>query len=277
MRAIAENIYYEDAYAGVTVGAITFPYGTLLIDSPLRSDDARAWKAALLAQSHGTHRLSVVLDVHADRTLGCRAIEFPIVAHDRTAEAFQERTTVFKGQGSEMGAEWEHYPEVSGTRWERPNITFSDHLSLHWGGPEIRIEHNPGPCPGSSWVHIPAEKILFIGDAVTPNQPPFLAKADLETWHETLNLLASRKYANYTIICGRGGPVTIDTIRDQRKLLKSIGGRLKTLSRRKAKPEDTQKMIPALLKMISYPARMETFYAQRLQYGLQQYYSRHFG
>jgi len=277
MQTIAENIYYDDSYAGVTVGAMTFPYGTLLIDSPLRSEDARTWKASLLTQSRGTHRLSVILDIHADRTLGSRAIEFPIVAHNQTAEAFQERTTVFKGYHSEMGAAWEHYPEVSGTRWGRPNITFSEHLSLHWGGPEICFEHHPGPTPGAIWVHIPDEKILFVGDAVTPNQPPFLARADLETWHETLNLLASRQFIDYTIISGRGGSITIDTIREQRTLLKSIGGRLKTISRRKGKPDETLKIIPVLLKKISYPSKMETFYTQRLQYGLLQYYARCYG
>ncbi|MBM3145417.1 MAG: MBL fold metallo-hydrolase [Chloroflexi bacterium] len=275
MRAIAENIYFEDSYAGVTVGAITFPYGTLLIDAPLRSEDARTWKAALLTQSRGTHRLNVILDMHADRTLGIRGIEFPIVAHERTAEAFQERTTTFKGYNFETGAEWERYPEVSGTRWERPNITFTDHISLHWGGPEICIEHHPGPTSGASWVHIPAEKILFVGDAVTPNQPPFLARANLEIWLEALNLLTSRPFMDYAIISGRGGPVTVDAIREQREFLKSIDGRLKTLSKRNAKPEDTLKIIPDLLKKLSFPSKMESFYTQRLQNGLLQYYRRY--
>jgi len=276
MQAIAENIYYEASYAGVTVGAITFPQGTLLIDSPLRSDDAQTWKSVLLTQSRGMHKLMVILDIHEDRTLGSRAIEFPIVAHDLTAEAFQERTTIFKGQNNERGAEWEHIREVSGTRWERPNITFNEYISLNWGQSEIRIEHHPGPTPGATWVHIPEEKILFVGDAVTPNQPPFLARADLDIWHETLNLLASRQYADYTIISGRGGPITIDQIRDQRKFLKSIDGRLKTIAKRKADPDETLKMVPALMDKLSYPSKMKTFFFQRLQFGIMEYYARHY-
>jgi glyoxylase-like metal-dependent hydrolase (beta-lactamase superfamily II) len=273
MQSLADNIYYEDSYAGVTLGAITLPGGTLLIDAPLRIDDARTWKAALLTQSRGTHRLMVILDVHVDRTLGSRAIEYPIVAHKNTAQAFEERTSIFKGQTSESGALWEHYPEVNGTRWAQPNITFDECLRLHWGGPEILIEHHPGPTQGASWVHIPAENILFIGDAVTLNQPPFLARADLETWHETLNLLSSRKFNDYTIISGRGGPITVETVREQRKFLKSVRGRIDTLAKRKADPEDTQKMIPALLQKISFPAEMEAFYTERLAYGLKQYYT----
>lgn len=276
MQSLAENIYYDDSYAGVTVGAITLPQGTLAIDSPLRSEDARSWKSTLLTLSRGTHRLMVILDIHADRTLGSRAIEFPVIAHTETAESYQERTTVFKGHNIETGAEWEHYPEVSGTRWERPNITFSKQLCLQWDGPEICIEHHPGPTSGAVWVHIPEEKIVFVGDAVSLNQPPFLSRADFEAWHETLNLLASRQFIDYKILCGRGGIVTIDDVREQRQFLKSIYGRLETMAKRKANPKDIEKMIPALLKKISYSRNYENFFSQRLQHGLEQYYIRQF-
>lgn len=276
MQALAENIYYETNYAGVVVGAVTLPQGTLIIDAPLRSEDARAWKAALLTQSRGTHRLLVILDIHADRTLGTRAIEFPIIAQEETAAAYGERTAVFKGQNLETGAEWEHYPEVNGTRWELPSITFKEQLSLHWGDQEIIIEHHPGPTSGSSWVHIPDERIVFVGDAVALNQPPILARANLDDWHETLNHLASRTFTEYTIVSGRSGLVTIDDVREQRKFLQSIHGRLKTLAKRKASPEETHKMIPALLDKLSIPTKLTSFYTQRLEFGLLQYYSRHF-
>ena len=147
MQAVAEKIYYEASYAGATIGAIIYHNGTLLIDSPLRSEDAQNWKASILARSRGSHHMMIILDIHADRTLGSRAIEYPILAHKLTAEAFQERSNVFKGYSNESGAEWEHFPEVSGTRWEHPHITFTQHLTLHWGGPEIHLEHRPGPTP----------------------------------------------------------------------------------------------------------------------------------
>ncbi len=276
MQSLAENIYYDNSYAGVTVGAIALPQGTLAIDSPLRPEDSRSWKATLLTLSRGTHRLMVILDIHADRTLGTKAIEFPIISHEQTAVAYQERTTVFKGQNIDSGSEWEHYPEVSGTRWERPNITFSNQLQLQWGGPKICVEHHPGPTPGSVWINIPEEKIVFVGDAVVLKQPPFLARADFSAWHETLNLLASRQFNDYQIVSGRGGLVTIDDVRNQRQFLKSLHGRLETMAKRKSKPEDTEKMVPALLKKLSYPKKYESFYGQRLKNGLIQCYIRHF-
>ena len=272
MKNIAPNIYYEDSYAGVILGAVTRPRGTLLIDAPLRGEDARAWKSALLTQSPGTYRLLVILDIHTDRTLGSRAIDYPIIAHQKTADGFDNRTAIFKGQNAETGSEWEYYPEVNGTRWERPSIMFENTLVLHWGGTEIRIEHHPGPTPGATWVHIPEEKILFVGDAVVKNQPPFLSQADLSSWFETLNLLTSRKFSDYTIISGRSGPVTIDEVREFRSFLKSLRGRLDTLAKREGAPEETEKFIPALLEKLSFSPEMEEFYTNRLKYGLHQYY-----
>jgi len=274
MQSIAEHIYYDNSFAGVTLGAITMPKGTLMIDTPFRSDEARTWKAALLTQSRGTHRLIVALDGHTDRLLGCRAIEYPILMHEDAAVIFKDRPAIFKGHNTQRGAEWEQYLEVTGTHWARPNMTYQKNMNLHWGDDEIQIEHRPGPSPGASWVKIPSQKIIFIGDAVIPHQPPFLALANIDTWIEALNLLNTRQFRDYTIIGGRSGIITIEDVREQRKFLKSIQGRLETISKRNGGPEDTKKLVAPLLKKFSYPSKHETFYAQRLSYGLAAYYAR---
>jgi hypothetical protein len=43
MQQIERGIYFENSYPGVTVGAILLPLGTILIDAPLRPEDARNW------------------------------------------------------------------------------------------------------------------------------------------------------------------------------------------------------------------------------------------
>ena len=40
MHKIEQGIYYENAYPGVTIGAVILPLGTVLIDAPLRAEDA---------------------------------------------------------------------------------------------------------------------------------------------------------------------------------------------------------------------------------------------
>ena len=47
MRQIAPGIYIEDAFAGVTLGALILPHGTIMVDAPLRAEDARTWRASI--------------------------------------------------------------------------------------------------------------------------------------------------------------------------------------------------------------------------------------
>ncbi len=273
MHQLRKGIYYEDSYLGVTLGALVFPLGTILIDAPLRPEDGRAWRAALLNQRSGMIRLLISLDAHLDRTLGARAMDCTIISHENTAQVFRNRPTIFKGQTSDSGAEWETYLEAIGTRWASPDITFTDRMSLHWGGPEVVLEHHPGPSAGAIWVIIPAEKVMFVGDAITPNQPPFLANAELEPWLETLELI-QKQYRGFTIVSGRGGPVEIEAVSAQARYLKSIARAIERIAKRNPPPDATERLIPGLLADLNFPKEQYEQYAQRLRAGLYQYYVR---
>jgi glyoxylase-like metal-dependent hydrolase (beta-lactamase superfamily II) len=275
MQQIKNGIYYETTYLGVTLGALVFPNGTILIDAPLRPEDARAWRSALLNQRGASNRVLVSLDAHLDRTLGARAMDCSIIAHIKTAQIYRNRPTIFKGQNTDSGSEWEAYNEAIGTRWSSPDITFTDRMVLHWGGPEVWLEHHPGPAAGSVWVIIPEEEVIFVGDTITPNQPPFLASAELPEWFESVDLLLD-KYKDFTIVSGRGGPVSLDDVRLQRKFLASVDQRLEDLARENAAPEATEGVIPDLLRDLKLPKEKHEQYIQRLRSGLYQYYTRRY-
>jgi len=275
MHQIRPGIYLEEGYLGVTLGAFVYTHGIVMIDSPLRPEDARTWRSALLNQRGGTSRVLVSLDAHLDRTLGARALECTILAHQKTALVFRNRPTIFKGQSTESGAEWETYDDAIGTRWAIPDITFSDRMVLHWGGPEITLEHHPTSSPGSIWVISEAERVVFIGDAVTPNQPPFLANADLPAWIEETKLLLS-KYRDYLIVSGRGGLVKQEDVREQQRYLKTILRGLERLAGRNASPESTENLIPKLLTDMDVSFVQDEQFNQRLRAGLYQYYIRHY-
>lgn len=275
MKQIENGIYYEDTYPGVTLGAIIFPNGTIMIDSPLQAEDARSWRAMLFNISSSTKRFLVNLDAHPDRTLGSRAMESTIIAHTKTAEELKIRPSVFKGQNLVSGSEWEINERVIGTRWTHPVITLNTQILLHLNEAEVIIEHHPGPSPGSIWVIIPSAKVVFIGDTVVPNQPPFLSQADLPAWIETLNLL-SKSFSNYTIISGRGGTVAIETVRSQKSYLTKVMKGLVRLANREAPPEKTESLVNRLLKDFKIPPYRKTQYINRLQYGLFHYYTKYY-
>jgi glyoxylase-like metal-dependent hydrolase (beta-lactamase superfamily II) len=160
-------------------------------------------------------------------------------------------------------------------RWASPDITFTQRMSLHWGGPEVILEHHPGPTPGAIWVIIPEAKVVYIGDMVVLDQPPFLAQADLPMWMEGLDTLLT-SYSDYLVISGRGGPVSMDAIRFQLQFLSDVKNELEQLTAKAVSPDASEDLVKDLISRLALPDAWRDLYMQRLRYGVFQSYSRQY-
>lgn len=276
MQAIADHVFIEDQFAGVTLGAIALPHGLIQIDAPPLPEDVRAWRASLMNTNSGPDRILVNLDAHPDRTLGARAMECTLITHEKTASVFRSRPMNFKGQGEDTGADWESVVGLGSVRWSPPEISFTHNMELHWGDTTVLLEHHPGPAAGALWAILPSEKIVFVGDAVLKNQPPFLDNAHIPTWLEALNLLA-KDYRDYIIVSGRGGVVTQAVVANQIEYLEKIQSELDALARMHVTSDAIEALVRSLLAASKAPTLKHKQYAQRLRYGLSRYYARHYG
>jgi glyoxylase-like metal-dependent hydrolase (beta-lactamase superfamily II) len=276
MQSIADNVYIEDHYLGVTLGVIQQARGLIQIDAPPSPEDSRSWRAALMGLSGGPERVLLILDAHPDRTLGARSMECTVISQDKTAQVFRTRPTTFKAQGTETGADWETIPGLGTVRWAAPEISFGAQMALHWDEVPVILEHHPGPTAGAMWVLLHEEKLAFVGDLVLKNQPPFLAHADLAAWIEGLDKLMGPEFRGYTVVSGRGGTISAAVIKAQSDLMKKIHDRLEKLARRGSSPDATDKLIEVFLENFKAPAARHKQYAQRLRYGLRHYYARHY-
>jgi glyoxylase-like metal-dependent hydrolase (beta-lactamase superfamily II) len=274
MQEIISNIYIEDQFHGVTLGVIVTPRGLIQIDAPPSPEDARSWRAALMNLGGGMERALINLDAHPDRTLGARAMDCIVIAHEKTAGTFRTRPNTFKAQGEETGADWESIPGLGSVRWVPPEISFLNQMTLHWGETPVLLEHHAGPSSGSIWVHLPEEKIVFVGDAVLKNQPPFFAGANLTDWITALDLLLSPAFKGYTIISSRGGVVTTNIVKTQLDFIKHVHEKLDKVITKKQNPAATEKLVTSLLTWFKAPAARQKQFAQRLRYGLIHYNSR---
>ncbi|MEA5079573.1 MAG: hypothetical protein VB013_13455 [Anaerolineaceae bacterium] len=274
MQEIAPHIYIETAYPGVTLGAINWPHGLIQIDAPFRPEDIRSWRMSLLTMSGGVDRLLINLDAHFDRTLGSRQIECMVLGHDKMAQIFRDRPVTFKAQTVETGAEWELSNGLGSIRWAAPEITFSKKLEIHWEANPMLLEYHPGPSTGAIWANLPEEKVLFLGDAVVPSAPPFLASADIPTWKETLALLSTPAMREYTLISGRGGVVTHEQVKEQVRFLEKVEHQLERIGSN-APINEIDKSVSQLLKSFEAPADRMAHYALRLRWGLQHYINNH--
>jgi len=277
MQEIRPGIYYEEAYPGATIGAILLSRGMIFIDAPLRPEDGHRWKTTLLNRSQGTiHKVVVCLDDHPDRTIGAINLECPIITHRDAAKTLQNQSTVYRGQVPESGSSWERYPDTPGMQWMIPDITFSDKMQFHWAEEPVVLEHHPRPRPVSSWVILPEQKVVFIGDAVVLKGPPFLSKANLPIWIDTLDNLMRARFRDYTIISGRGGPVTMDNIKELKKSFRKIHRRIDKLANRRAAVEDVSALADKFMDEFTFLKRDRDFFLQRLKGGLSQYYLRNY-
>jgi glyoxylase-like metal-dependent hydrolase (beta-lactamase superfamily II) len=65
-------------------------------------------------------------------------------------------------------AEYYHLPRL--TTSGQPNITFDSSMKLYIGGIEVRIRYAPGgPTDGDLIVYFPTENILYLDDAIAPD------------------------------------------------------------------------------------------------------------
>jgi glyoxylase-like metal-dependent hydrolase (beta-lactamase superfamily II) len=276
MQELANHIYIETAYAGVTLGAINWSHGLILIDAPFRAEDARSWRSALMNLGGGVDRLLVNLDAHFDRTLGVRAMDCMVVGHEKVAEVFRNRPVTFKTQGTETGAEWELHNGLGSTRWVSPEITFTDRLQIYWNETPLILEHHPGPASGAIWAVLPEQRIAFVGDALLPEQPPFLISAHLPSWIETLRPLLTPAYHDYLLVSGRDGLIAHQQVRRQIAYLEKVHQMLEMLARQNAPASETEQLVPTLLESFDIPPQRELQYQQRLRFGLYHYYIRHY-
>ncbi|HCC78623.1 MAG: hypothetical protein A2X25_09915 [Chloroflexi bacterium GWB2_49_20] len=276
MQAIAKDIYIETHFPGVTLGVIITPHGLIQIDAPPSTEDGRTWRAALLNMGNGIERVLINLDSHADRTLGVRTMECTTIAHEKTAQVYRSRPNMFKAQSDDTGADWELLTGLGNIRWTPPEITFNQQMTIYWGDSPVVLEHHPGPSAGASWVSVPDARVVFVGDAVVPKQPPFLSNADIPVWLELLKLLLSSSYRGYTIISGRNGVVNVDDLHEQIKFLKKVDAKLEKLAGKKQLPAATEGLVSTLLGEFKIPDIHRQQYTHRMRYGLLQYYTRHF-
>ena len=276
MQEIAPKVYIETMYPGVTLGAINWSHGLILIDSPIRQEDARSWRSALLNLGGGIDRMLIILDGHYDRTVGVRNMDCTVVGHTRLLDIYRSRPVTFKAQGAETGAEWEQQSNLGSIRWASPEITFTDQITIQWEDTPIILRHRPGPSSAAIWVELVREKVLFLGDLVIPGQPPFLASGDLPLWIEQLKVLLEKEYKNHLMVTGRGGLVALEEVRKQLKFLEKAHQQLENLAARKARPEEARALAGPLSSSFSSPPELKEVYRQRLRYGLGQYYSRRY-
>lgn len=275
MKELAKDIFIEVKFSGVVVGAIRTAHGLILIDAPFKVEDVRSWCSFLSGIGGGQERILVNLDTHLDRTLGVKGMESVVIAHQKAVTMIKSRPNTSKGQEMEAGAMWESYDGLNSIRWVPPEITFEQQLYLDWGVHPVILEHHAGANAAGVWVNIPDLKVVFVGDSVLVDQPPFLAFSDVPLWLEDLKFLLSSKFSDYQIVGGRNGLITKDDVREMVKLISSLHHIFERLREKNVKIEEAMGTAPSIMKRYADQPDRQEIYLNRLRWGLSMYYEQH--
>jgi len=210
MDKLTSHVYVESGYRGCTVGAILTPQGVVCVDTPLLPADARSWRAQIATLTSLPIIYTIYTDGHRDRTLGQQWLGGLVVAHEATWEKLRSYGDAMRQQVVEFLSH--HHAVEAAEELARhlqlglPSLTVSDggSLTLHLGKPQIVIRPVGGATPGSVWVELPDQAVVFTGDLVTTNTHPFMSESHTAHWLERLNELRDPGYFATKLVPGRG-------------------------------------------------------------------------
>lgn len=272
MKKIAPNVYAETGYPGVNVGFVVTPPGAIAIDAPTLPHDARAWRQKVIETANGPILYVILTDAHLDRMLSVGLFEAPIVA----TRATYEQAVAYADSDRRGAAEnWArmYSPEGTASLPETPvvlpEILFTDSLTLHKGGVDITVQRIAGSAPGSAWVYLPEQDVLFTGDTLVAKTHPFLADApDTRAWLETLKALRQPRFADTTIVPGRGPICNQSATRPLGKYIALVRQRARSLRATGQARADKTAVVAELLSL--FPVADEEYESvqQRIRAGL---------
>lgn len=269
MQELTPTVAIQQNALGLFTGIIQTSEGKILIDSPYRTDDQKIWG---IRSAKSDAMFLILLDTQYDRTLSAKGCDCVIVSQADYLQPAKPRQQAIKLQEELLGT-GEGYEQIgSPTRPYSPEISFDHNMNLFLGGVEVSLEHHPGSNMAGIWVILPQEKVIFVGDSVMVNQPPFLAYCDPTAWAKDMKLLASRAFKGYQIVSSRAGLVTQDQVREMGKLMTFIQNSIEKLREKDSDLEAYLELIPRILKRIEYPAVEGELFFNRLRWGLTTYY-----
>jgi glyoxylase-like metal-dependent hydrolase (beta-lactamase superfamily II) len=152
-----------------------------------------------------------------------------------------------------------------------PQLTVSNGstLTLHLSKPRIVVRPVVGATPGSLWVELPDQGVVFAGDVVTQHTHPFMLEANTAIWLERLAELRAADYFAAKIVPGRGrgykradAQPLIDYLNEMRKRVKQL------LTERRGK-FDAAELLPEFLDWFPIPDDEHERIQRRIRTGLE--------
>jgi cyclase len=198
IREIAPSVFVETGYHGANVAFIITGAGVILLDTPMLPGDARHWQSQIRERTAEPVVYIINTDHHRAHVVGNQHFRpATVVAHELAwkeiksyGDSFRTRLlNMYHDRIPEAAQEWQDHLQII-----HPELTFTNRTVLYRGEKEIHLIPIGGHTPATTVIYLPQEKILFAGDAVVTNRPPFLSQGNTKEWLEALTFLRRLQY-----------------------------------------------------------------------------------
>jgi cyclase len=198
VQEIAPGIFVESEYHGANVAFVVTGQGVILIDAPMLPKEALHWQDEIRKRTNEPILYIINTDHHRAHVIGNQF--FPtatVIAHEQAwkemksyGDSFRTRLlNMYRDRIPEAVEIWRDQLQII---W--PQVTFSGRTLLYKGNREIHLIPVGGHTPATTVVFFPREKLLFAGDVVVTNRPPFLSQGNTKEWLEALTYLRKLQY-----------------------------------------------------------------------------------
>lgn len=275
MKQIAPNVYVSTEYHYVNVGCVVGPKGVVSIDAPTLPKDALDWRRQILELEAGPIVYTALTDTHPHRLLCAGLLEAPVVTSRPAYELAAEYSRGF--WRNTVRRLRRHHPDQETTLKSvepvLPEILFSQTLTLYKGGANVTIERVEGAAPGSAWVDLRDEGVLFAGDTVVVGRPPVIDETpNTKAWLDTLSALRRSRFADVKFVPGRGVVTDQNATEPLSEYIRVVRRRVRSLHRAGRSRDDVTEFTDELLSLFSLSDAERNRFRRRVRNGLKRVY-----
>ena len=226
MQKVTNNVYTDTTLRGCNPNFVVTSDGVVVVDTPQLPSKAVAMRNT--AEEHGAIRYVINTEHHVDHIFGNYYFKGAgsVVNHQGVFDNFMvagpdldpfayaaEAIPTDDPEGEAIFPDRDEY-------YEDPNkgqIIFTGNLTLQVGNHTFELIHTPGHTPGQLAVHIPEERVAFIGDTVFNECQTWLMASDVDQWIEALEVIG--KLDIDSVVPGHGPVTTKKSLATQRSVL----------------------------------------------------------
>ena len=275
MKEIASGIYVSLEYDGPNVGFVSVPGGAIAVDVPMLPPDAMRWREEIVGLTGGDILYTVLTDTHPSRLLCAGILGAPVVAGREAYDQASAYTDGFwRGVVDGCVRRYPHAAEdLADVEVRLPEILFTGTLSLHAGDQTVDVQCVNGAAPGSAWVYLPEQDILFAGDTVVAGTHPYMAATpSSEAWMRTLRLLRRTRHENTIVVPGRGALCDQSKTRALSHYIALARRRVRSLHTAGKARTDVATLVAEMLEQLPVADDSRDFVQRRIKSGLDHLY-----